>query len=331
MTTHVALSHTPFHLLQLGLITAALPDGDSMVIFHEGRPTDVPGLDSATLIELPGFPGYGAGRRLAAANAEVVLAHSAWNARDTVLHASDLKWLTNNLVYFARARAVRRQQTVLFTDGLGSYLERRDGARTIATSSAKAVLGWVRYGPRHRPLPRNHFGLDKKYAAAVHGFNASLIIGDIPKLGLSIPHAASSSSLNDSGLVVGVPLDAHRFTPDKAHTIVERMARAARAHASGDLAYKPHHFEEPWVGERYRDLGFELVTDPRPAELLIRERAFRHVFGTYSSTLAFGPQYAVADCSAYSVCFEEFADGYLNQRDRSALRELLLGFGVTFL
>jgi len=334
MSTHIALSHTPFHLLQYGLIAAAFDDGDRMVVFHEGSvPDGIPGLESVEVVTLPGSTGYGDGRLVARANAAAVLDHSAWG-HEAILYSSDLKWLTNNLVYFARPRSARRTHTVLVTDGLGSYLDRHDLVRTSLTATSKALLGLIGYGPRHRPLLGHHFGLDRRYAARVLGFRADRIVGDIDKLDLPLPHDLSPQEPGTHGasLVVGIPLDAHRYSEAEAHVIIDRMATTATELSSPDQQrwYKPHHFEAAWVGEAYQDRGFSLLTDRRPAEMLVRELGVGKLFGTYSSVLAFGPLFAGGACAAYSVCFEEFAKGYLNDADALALRAVLTDFGVTF-
>lgn len=335
MTRHVALSHTPFHLLQFGIIAQQLAaKGESLTLFHEGDLLPgIPGIELAGVISLPGFTGYRGGRHQAKANARQILDHDAWLDPSTVLYGSDLKWLTNNLVYRARRPSTRRRQTTLITDGLGSYLTRRDAVKTVATGAVKSAFGLVGYGPRHRPFPRNHFGLDQHYVAAVTGFNADRIIGDLPKIPLLIPAATPPENPNGGSLVLGAPLDAHRFTAAQARSIVDQTAAQARAVTPDGipLAYKPHHFEDDWIAQRYAEHGFVTLVDRRPAELLIREVGYARLFGAYSSTLAFGPQYATAPCEAFSVCFEEFSDGYLDQRDRDALRQVLHGFQVTFL
>lgn len=333
--SHIALSHTPFHLLQLGIIAEQLAARDeTLEIFHEGPiAISIPGLQHARIVELPGATGYADGRTTLRENARRILEEGSWR-RSTVMYASDLKWLTNNLVYFSRPSAVRRAQTTLITDGLGSYLRRQDRLRTIVTSMTKMALGALGYGPKHLPLPRNHFGLDHRYVSAVIGFNPDRIIGDLPKIGLTVPKSEGDvAPACEDSLVIGVPLDPHRFTRAKALDMVEQMAAAAisRTPTAARLAYKPHHFEQDWIRRWYTDAGFDVIGDVRPAELVIRELRFRRIFGTYSSVLAFGPQYAVTECQPFSVCFDDFAGGYLDGPDREELRRLLTDFGVTFL
>lgn len=336
MARHVALSHTPFHLLQLGLLAPELvARGDQVVVFHEGPvPADIPGLEGVEIVALPGFTGYRDGRRVAASNARAVTSHPLWSATEATLYCSDLKWLTNNLVYFALDRRVRTAHTVLFTDGLGSYLSRDDAMRTIVTSTSKAVLGAVGYGPRHRPLRGHHFGLDRRHARQVVGFESRRIVGDIDKRDLPLPRRTDAGpAAPGPSLVVGVPLDDHRYSRDEADRIIDTMAGTAAglSHSGHPRWYKPHHFEAAWIAPRYLEHGFTLLEDRRPAEMLVRELGVTRLFGTYSSVLAFGPRFATAGCDAYSVCFEEFAKGYLNARDQVELRGLLVDFGVTFL
>lgn len=335
MTAHLALSHTPFHLLQLGLLAEELAmTGQGLVVFHEGAlPADLPGLRREHVIPLAGYTGYRDGRNVAADNARMVFEHPAWSPGSMTLYCSDLKWLTNNLVYFALGARERARRTVLFTDGLGSYLHRDDFLRTRLASASKALLGLTGYGPRHRPVMGHHFGLDRRHAALVRGFHSRLIVGDIDKRDLPLPPPPPAGTPPPGpSLVIGVPLDAHRYTVDQATHIIDMMAgrAAALSHPGHARWYKPHHFEDASIAACYHELGFEILTDRRPAEILVRELGISRLFGTYSSVLAFGPLFSIHGCEAYSVAYEEFARGYLNAADSRQLRQLLLGFGVIF-
>lgn len=336
--THIAVSHTPFHLLQLGILAQRLAENaEHLAIFHEGEiPMQIPGLQLATVHKLPGYTGWRSGRRLAMRNAAVVTSHLAWRLDSTLLYLSDLKWPTNNLVYFARPRLERARRTRLFTDGLGSYLPRDDVLRTSVTSAVKMGAGVIGAGPRHHPLRGNHFGLSRRYARAVYGFYADQIMGDLDKVTLvpqcDVVTPEISASEAGSSLILGSPLDEQRFDRSQAIEIVEEVVRAAKMHTPPKTAilYKPHHFEGPLIAQHYARLGIEPITDPRPAELVVRALRVRRLFGTYSSALAFAPAFATSECVSFSAAFVPFAKGYLNVSDREALRVVLTGFGVRF-
>ncbi len=336
MTAHVGVSHTPFHLMQLGMMMSdESRPCDSMVIFHEGEaPDGIPGLDQAQIIELPGFQGFRSGRKVVEANVRIIRSHPSWSD-DAIVFLSDLRWLTNNRLYFTRSRRHRAERTFLISDGLGSYVERHDAVRTTATACAKMGMGLVGLGPRHRPVRGHHLGQDRRYVAGIYGLNAREMVGTARKIELQQTAYLSAERLvNGPSMVLGVPLDLKKFGSAGAERIVDRTAHVAleKTPAGAGLLYKPHHFEADWIRDRYCGHGFELVADRRSAELVIRDRQVRRLFGAFSSALVFGPRFAVnGPCEAFSVCFDEMADVFLDDRDRAEVTDVMSRFGVVFL
>lgn len=329
---HVFVAHTPLHMLFVERLIADLElEHDSVKVFYEGS---VPQGFPFPVTVLPGYTGYRAGRQIAQENSSLILKDISSHSGPVTLYCSDLKWTTNNAIY-AGLQKVHRKNTILFPDGLGSYLPRQDWWRLGVASAVKTGLGLVRMGPRYQALRGDHFGMDGRYVQGVYGPHAERLNGNATKLELPMKNSDSGQPSDPKGglLFLGVPLDEHRFSRSQAEEIVSRAAKQAVALNVFPSApvYKSHHFEEKWIADYFEANGFRISADKRAAELVVADQGITRLVGYYSSALALAPAVAPHDCQAFSVGFEDVAAGYMNRADRDRLKKIMNDFGVEFI
>lgn len=329
---HLFVAHTPLHLLFVESLVAQLDlQEQQVIVYYEG---EVPEGNALPVCQLPGYSDYRTGVAHSSKNADTILRNTYRDAANVTFYCSDLKWLTNNAIYFGLKKR-DRHQTVLFPDGLGSYLPRKDWARLQAASAAKMGLGLLGRGPKYRPLFGDHFGMDARYVSKTYGPKSHLLNGNAPKHELLMTTSASKQHTNDGAelLFLGVPMDEHRFPRTTAEEIVCCSAKKALALCETGVppVYKPHHFEAPWVSQVFAENGFVISTDRRAAEIVVSELAIAKLVGYYSSALALAPAVSPYPCQPYSVSFESVAAGYMNQADAARLKKILVDFGVDFI
>lgn len=329
---HLFVAHTPLHLLFVEKLIAHLDLQQRQVaVYYEGQ---VPAGSAVEARELPGYADYRTVVERSTENATTIL-RDVYRETDCVtLYCSDLKWLTNNAVYFGMKKADRRQ-TILFPDGLGSYLPRNDWVRLQAASLAKAGLGLLGRGPKYRPLIGDHFGMDARYVSRVYGPKSHLLNGNAPKqeLPMAGPGQKEPKFTGAELLFLGVPMDEHRFPKATAEEIVCGSAKKALSlcETESQPIYKPHHFESPWISELFVENGFVVSADRRAAEIVVSELAVPKLVGYYSSALALAPAVSSNPCRPYSVSFDPVAAGYMNDKDAARLKKILADFGVDFI
>lgn len=329
---HLFVAHTPLHLLFVESLVAHLDlQEKQVVVYYEGV---VPEGNALPVHQLSGYSDYRTGIECSRKNATTILRNAYRDTEHVTFYCSDLKWLTNNAIYFGLKKE-DRNRTVLFPDGLGSYLPRKDWVRLQAASAAKAGLGLLGRGPKYRPLFGDHFGMDARYVSRVYGPKSHLLNGNAPKheLPMTTPASQQPKSEGPELLFLGVPMDEHRFSKATAEEIVCTSAKKALALCESGVSpiYKPHHFESPWISGIFVENGFAVSSDRRAAEVVVSELAVPKLVGYYSSALALAPAVSPYPCQPYSVSFEPVSAGFMNETDAARLKKILVDFGVDFI
>ncbi len=333
---HFFVCHTPFQrLLAQQYCRLQLDSHAKYFIFYEDAKCNSPQHYEDALV-LPGYDGFFSAKGKAEFNVDLI-SHTILEkstAGKYYVYLSDLRWTTNNYLYF-RTNIASPNNTIMFVDGLGSYLDRKDPIKTLGYSCAKqlfSVLTGAKF--RYSPFTGNYFGYDKCRALKVIGPRAQLIQGTLEKEDFSIVNLTPIEKFEagkEKLLFLGQPL-VNRCCSE---TTAEKIALKAISKISNlgqfEKYYKPHHFESNTIKELFYQRGFTPIETESCVEELIAHESYQNIVSYFSSGLAFSKLILGTQVKCYSVCFEDVAPLVFRKKEQYELNSLLRDFDIAFL
>ncbi|MBZ5876641.1 alpha-2,8-polysialyltransferase family protein [Chromohalobacter israelensis] len=320
---HFFICHTPFQRFFARCYAGSLEE-KFYIIYEQGEGK---GESDENEYLLPGFKGFFDSKHVAKKNGEFIkeVIKKKTQGEEFFVYLSDLRWPTNNFLYFSSS-LVKRENTFMFVDGLGSYLDRSKSFIMFSLSVVKFLLSLLPGYAIYRPFLGNYFGYDKTKAHKVIGPNSRNIIGNARKEEFSLKISTNKEEANASDksvIFLGQPLTG----PDAKNISMSAIKKVQKLGYEKKY-YKPHHFENEVFKEYFSDNGFEIITDKRPFEEVLLTSSYECVCSYFSSSLPFSKFMTNNEVRAVSVCFHEAAKIYMRKRDRERLLKILVDSGV---